>query len=135
MHKKIGALLVGSFFLLGGCKEKAQEEKPMEETPQEEMAMAEASSPGAVIYAQNCAVCHGETGKGDGPGAAGLNPPPRDFTTGKFKYGDTLEAVIKTISNGIPNTGMTAFKGTLTDEQIRQVAEYVLYELAKKPRQ
>jgi hypothetical protein len=30
--------------------------------------------------------CHGETGKGDGPGGAGLQPPPRDFSKGDFKF-------------------------------------------------
>ena len=35
---------------------------------------------GRAIYAKNCTPCHGETGKGDGPGAGVLKPPPRDHT-------------------------------------------------------
>jgi mono/diheme cytochrome c family protein len=31
-------------------------------------------------YAARCAQCHGERGHGDGPSAASLHPPPRDFT-------------------------------------------------------
>src|SRR5690606_28947848 len=34
----------------------------------------------AALYAQQCAVCHGPTGHGDGPAAAGLDPPPIAFT-------------------------------------------------------
>src|SRR3546814_6216377 len=35
---------------------------------------------GAKLYAENCAMCHGATGAGNGPGAAGLDPPPIAFT-------------------------------------------------------
>lgn len=35
---------------------------------------------GAVLYARYCASCHGVSGRGDGPAAAGLTPPPTDLT-------------------------------------------------------
>lgn len=35
---------------------------------------------GNLSFADNCAVCHGDGGRGDGPMAAGLTPPPPDLT-------------------------------------------------------
>ena len=35
---------------------------------------------GRAIYKANCAACQGDGGKGDGPGAGALKPPPRDHT-------------------------------------------------------
>ncbi len=43
------------------------------------------SAQGRQIYLTHCAVCHGERGDGQGPGAARLQIRPRDFTTGLFK--------------------------------------------------
>lgn len=43
---------------------------------------------GAEIYKATCAACHGAGGKGDGPAAGVLKPPPRDHTD--KAYMDTL---------------------------------------------
>lgn len=39
---------------------------------------------GQQVYTINCAPCHGASGKGDGPGAAALNPKPRDHTNREY---------------------------------------------------
>lgn len=90
----------------------------------------QAAPSGKQIYHLRCATCHGEKGKGDGPAAAALEPKPRDFTSGHFKYGKTLPAIERTIHKGVPDTAMTPFEGILTDAEIAAVAKYV-YSLAR----
>jgi len=40
----------------------------------------EAQSEGQSLFMENCASCHGVTGRGDGPAATGLGTPPADLT-------------------------------------------------------
>ncbi|MGE5177342.1 MAG: c-type cytochrome [Hyphomicrobiales bacterium] len=64
---------------------------------------------GKQLFSVNCASCHGTDGKGDGPAAAALNPKPRDFTSGYWKYGGGVARIVRTITEGSPGTAMAAF--------------------------
>jgi len=48
-------------------------------------------------YQSNCVKCHGEGGKGDGPGAAMLKPKPRDYTDCKAMQAKKDEELFKAI--------------------------------------
>ncbi|MDP6963164.1 MAG: c-type cytochrome [Planctomycetota bacterium] len=79
---------------------------------------------GAALYAQNCAVCHGPQGGGDG--TVKFDPPARSFIDGGFSFGNTPTALFNTISNGIGGTPMPPFKDVLTEEEVRAVVSTVI---------
>jgi mono/diheme cytochrome c family protein len=85
------------------------------------------------LFRQHCAHCHGVTGDGAGPTAAFLNPFPRDYRQGVFKFksternGKPTTADLKRIlQEGIPGTAMPSFLLLPTDE-IEALVEYVKY--------
>jgi mono/diheme cytochrome c family protein len=82
--------------------------------PSDPMALisssAELIARGKDLFAQNCSPCHGDRGLGNGPAAAGLNPPPRDFSgSSGWKNGSDLAGIFKTLSEGIQGSAMSAF--------------------------
>ncbi|HET9251334.1 MAG TPA: c-type cytochrome [Candidatus Eisenbacteria bacterium] len=79
---------------------------------------------GKALYGVNCASCHGNTGTGDGPAAAALNPKPRNFTSGEWRYGGGLARVVRTISEGSPGTAMAAFANLPMGDRVK-LAHYV----------
>lgn len=87
---------------------------------------------GQKTYDMLCTTCHGATGKGDGPGGAALQPPPRDFSQGDFKFdadGDGTvgsdEDLKLVITNGAMAYGgsplMTPWGGAISDDDIANV--------------
>jgi mono/diheme cytochrome c family protein len=86
---------------------------------------AQTAVDGPALYQQRCAGCHGKTGHGDGPNAALLDPRPRDFTTGRFKFRSTETGSLPTdddltasITNGLHGTAMPSWKKFLSPEQV-----------------
>ncbi|HMJ10281.1 MAG TPA: cytochrome c [Polyangiaceae bacterium] len=52
------------------------------------------------LFKARCGVCHGAAGKGDGPGAAALNPKPRNYTNAEWQKSISDEAIAKIIVTG-----------------------------------
>jgi quinohemoprotein ethanol dehydrogenase len=74
---------------------------------------------GESVFASNCSTCHGATGHGGNGGP--------DLTT--IPSAKNLQTVINQVTNG--GGGMPPFKGTLTQQQINDVAAYVTQKITK----
>jgi mono/diheme cytochrome c family protein len=86
-------------------------------------------SGGRAIYAAHCAVCHGPTGKGDGPGASVVRQPIRDFSDAaamrEVSDGFLFEITKKGSSQFGRSNAMPAWGMKLSDEQIRAVIAHI----------
>lgn len=85
------------------------------------------------LYREHCAHCHGVTGDGAGPTASFLNPYPRDYRMGIFKFkstpkgqAPTHEDLKRILINGIPGTAMPSFL-VLPENEIEALVHYVRY--------
>jgi mono/diheme cytochrome c family protein len=85
------------------------------------------------LYRRHCVHCHGISGDGHGPTAAILNPYPRDYRPGIFKFKGTYSAAEPTtedlkrvVHDGVPGTAMPSFAILPPDEQ-EALVEYVKY--------
>ncbi len=81
-----------------------------------------------------CILCHGATGKADTPTAQALKAT--NLVEGKFKNNkdnlQSVEYILKVITEGVPGTGMASFKAQVPNESDRRdIAEYV-HSLAEK---
>lgn len=97
----------------------------------------EAIEKGRLTFFKRCSFCHGLLGDGNGPAADFLDPRPRDFTPGTFKFRTTQsgelpldEDLFRTISRGLKGTAMQAFdneviKNGLTEEERWEVIYYI----------
>lgn len=86
---------------------------------------------GRAVFADRCADCHGARGRGDGPDARYLSPPPRDLTRGVYALRSTQsgtlptdEDILRTLRRGIPGTSMPAWSG-LPERTLWALVAYV----------
>jgi len=84
-----------------------------------------------------CALCHGETGAGDGPqvptlkDAAGLPVRPRDFNTGLFRGGHTGRDLYLRINNGLPGTPMVPYGSDVLKPEERWALVHFIQSLRR----
>ncbi len=85
------------------------------------------------LFREHCVHCHGITGDGLGPTAAFLNPYPRDYRPGIFKFKSTERAdkpthadLVRVLNKGIPGTSMPSF-ALLSPIEVDALVEYVKY--------
>jgi high-affinity iron transporter len=79
------------------------------------------------IYRENCAQCHGATGRGDGAGAGSMEPKepkPADFTDPDLINNLSPFKAFNTTTFGIQGTGMPSFSA-FSEEQRWEAAFYI----------
>jgi mono/diheme cytochrome c family protein len=91
---------------------------------------------GSSRYREHCLHCHGLTGNGRGPTAPWVNPHPRDYRSGIFKFSSSgqndksrkprREDLRRTLREGIEGTSMPSF-GLLPEDEIDAMASYVAH--------
>ncbi len=79
---------------------------------------------GAEIYQAQCAQCHGSLGRGDGPGAGGLDPVPANLADAAALYTRSPLDFYRRITIGGVGTAMPSFETTLTADDRWAVASY-----------
>ncbi|HZT81395.1 MAG TPA: cytochrome c, partial [Gemmataceae bacterium] len=90
---------------------------------------------GSRLFRRHCLHCHGLPGDGHGPTAPWVNPHPRDFRPGKFKFTSTLGGndrkpsrndLLRTLKQGVEGTAMPSFN-LLTDQELERLIDYVIH--------
>lgn len=90
-----------------------------------EMLTDEASlEAGALIFKNQCAVCHGQFGEG------GIGP---NMTDNYYLHGGTIQDVFKTIKYGVPDKGMVSWKSQLSASDMAKVSSYIMTLVGTDP--
>jgi putative copper export protein/mono/diheme cytochrome c family protein len=79
---------------------------------------------GGVLFQTHCAVCHGPEGRGNGPAATGLNPPPADLTAAHVED-HTDGDIFWWLTHGIAGTAMPSFDQILPASARWELIHYV----------
>jgi mono/diheme cytochrome c family protein len=91
---------------------------------------------GSKLYREQCLHCHGLTGDGRGSTSSWVNPHPRDYRLGAFKFTSSSQQegsrkprkddLLRTLREGIEGTSMPSFR-TFAEQDLEALASYVIH--------
>lgn len=140
MSKRTGVLVAGVVGLafVAGVAMAAEKDIKIPRVPAGELAKAkdmknplkptpDVLAKGKAIFEGKgtCFTCHGNTGKGDGPAGAALDPAPRNFANPEFDKVRTPGEMFWVVKNGSAGTGMISYNpAMINDEETWQAITY-----------
>ena len=106
--------------------------------PPDTLGSRESVARGKELYALlECTACHGESGKGDGPSAATLDPDvwgnkqkPFDLTQGRLKSGPSSKDIYRTFMTGVGGTAMPSYADIFGEPDGENIKEGDAWHLA-----
>lgn len=87
---------------------------------------------GSHYYRLHCLHCHGLPGNGQGPTSPWVNPHPRDYRQGVFKFTSTGDSkpsradLLRTLREGLEGTSMPSFR-LLSEHDLEALVSYVIH--------
>jgi high-affinity iron transporter len=88
------------------------------------LASSEARAIGARLFADDCVICHGNSGDGQGVRRAGFDSRPPDFRSRVWRDRTSPHRLVEVIRNGKKPSSMPAWPG-LTDEEVEGLVAYI----------
>jgi cytochrome c oxidase cbb3-type subunit 2 len=86
---------------------------------------------GRELYLRYCSGCHGDSGNGQGPASHFLDPKPRDFTRGVYKFRSTPSGsiptdgdLLRTLREGVHGTSMPSWR-VLPEAELHALVAFV----------
>lgn len=118
-----GVLVLVLLLSLAGCTNWQEFSKRVENPyPGDVSAVARGN---ALYSSKGCPVCHGEKGRGDGPGIASLRIPPPDFTNRDRMITRGDPDLFWAIIRGRERAKMPAYRNELSENDVWDLVNYL----------
>ena len=95
-----GIILFAISLVVSAC------ERGSPEMPAGLLTSRQAQDAGGVIFAADCAICHGVKGDGHGQRRDAMSPPPANLTLPPWSEAANAARVYRAIKDGVPGTAM-----------------------------